>query len=217
MRILAIKSAFGVLVAMVASVIGSLPAVGALATFDGLTEGSQSTSFIDGGITFYDSHDWNGFSTVFVVERAEATLSDPAFSPNNVLGQGGYVPGPGAGFHGLGTFRMTTGLVENFINVEAFTFGSSHIGNSLNLEILLGGIVVGTTSSTVTTSTITHHNLSISGTSFDSARIFGSGSFQNGTVFSRFDNAQIGPVPEPATAGLLVMGVAGVLAHWRRR
>lgn len=217
MRFSTTSTSLALVLAIGTSVVVSLPAVGALATFDSLTEGSQTTTFIDGGVTFFDSIDFLGYSTIFVAERAEATITDLAFSPNNVIGQGGYSPGPGAGFHGVGTFRMTTGVVENFISVDAFTFGGSHIGNSLNLDILLGGFVVATTSVPITSSAITHHNLSFSGTNFDSARIYGSGSFQNGTVFARFDNVQIGPVPEPGTVSLVVLGCVGVLTGRRRQ
>ena len=187
-----------------ASFSGSNSANAALAQFDSLTEGNQSFTFSDGGITFFDSFDVNGFNVVFTVEQSDATLSGPFFSPDNTLGQGGFVPGPGAGFPLMGSFKMTTGSVENFINLDVFTFGSSHIGNSLNLEILLGGSVVGTTSFTVTGSAITHQSLTLSGTNFDTARIFGTGSFQNGTIFARVDNVQIGAIPEPSSCVLFL-------------
>ena len=203
-------------VALAGGIAGQGTAQAALANFDSLAEGNHSFSFTDGGVTFFSSFDVNGFNTVFTVEQSDATLSGPGFSPNNTLGQGGYVPGPGAGFHFIGSFKMTTGSVENSISVDAFTFGLSHIGNSLNLEILSGGTVVGSTSSLITTSTITHHNLSLSGTNFDTARIFGTGSFQNGSVFARFDNVQIGAIPEPGAASIALSGVVGVMVRRRK-
>ena len=204
------------LIALIGGLAGQGRAQAALANFDSLTEGNQGTTFSDGGVTFFDSFDWNGFSTVFTVEQANATLSGPGFSPNNTLGQGGFSPGPGASFSGTGQFKMTTGSVENFISVDLFTFGNNHIGNSLNLDILLGGSVVGTTFINVTTSAITDHNLSLVGTNFDTARIYGSGSFQNGTVFARFDNVQIGSIPEPSTASIALLGAVSILARRRR-
>ena len=217
MRASVLTICLGLLVSISIGAAGLKPAQAAFTNFDSLSEGFLTSTFTDGGITFFDSLDFNGFSSVFSAEQANGTLSGPFFSPNNVLGQGGFSAGPGAAFPATGTFKMTTGSVENFVSIEVFTFGSNHIGNSLNLEILLGGSVVGTTSFTVTGSAITHQNLSISGTNFDTARIFGTGSYQNGTVFARFDNAQLGAIPEPSTGVLLLLAAAGGLVGRRRR
>ncbi|QDS98067.1 hypothetical protein [Adhaeretor mobilis] len=205
------KTRHSILIAVVLSISSTLlvhrSAHAALATFDTLTEGNQGATLTDGGINFYDPVFTSGGSTVFMAEQADATLSGPFFSPNNVLGQGGFAPGSGAGFPIIGAFKMNTGNVETSISVEWFTLVSPNTaGNSIHLDISLGGTVVGGTSMVLSGSGIQHHTLALSGTPFDEARIYGTGSFQNGAFPGLFDNIRIEAIPEPTSFAILAIG-----------
>lgn len=184
----------------------------AIATFDSLSEGALDKSFTDGGITFFDLDDRaGGFPVTFTVERADGTLSGPGFSPPNTLGFGGWVPGSGAAFAQCGSFKFTTGAVQDFASIDVFEF-FSYAGNLISLEAYLGGALVNSTSIVLPGNfQINHWNMSVSGELFDTLVLTGSGPTDRGVFFGLVDNVVISP--EPAT----FVGLAFLCALRRRR
>ncbi|MCG3126704.1 MAG: hypothetical protein CHACPFDD_01557 [Phycisphaerae bacterium] len=184
----------------------------AIATFDGLSEGALDKSFTEGGITFFDLDDRaGGFPVTFTVERADGTLSGPGFSPPNALGFGGWVPGSGAAFAQCGSFKFTTGTIQDFASLDVFEF-FSYAGNLISLEAYLGGALVNSTSIVLPGNfQINHWNLSVSGEPFDTLVLIGSGPTDRGVFFGLVDNVVV--TPEPAT----VVGLTLLCGLARRR
>lgn len=200
--------------AIVAAALLAGAAGGATATFDTFPEGILGTSFTDGGITFFDfDRRLPGDPNLFVVEQADGTLSGPGFSPPNTLGFGGWAPGPSAAFSRCGSFRFTTGTVQDFASLEIFEFFSD-AGNVITLEAYLGSTLVNSDSITLPGGASIHHwTLSVSGEDFDSLRLISTGPGNDGVFFGLVDNVVV--TPEPATWTLL--SLACVALAGRRR
>lgn len=178
-----------------------------VATFDSLAEGVLGTTFTDGGITFSDLDDRaGGFPVPFTCERADGTMPGPGFSPPNALGFGSWVPGPGAAFSQVGSFRFTTGTIQTSASIDVFEWGTPG-GNFISLEAYLNGVLV--RSMTVQTPgdwQINHWNLHVSGASFDTLRINGSGPHSFGTFIGLVDNVVVIPAP-PTALALTLLGL----------
>ena len=161
------------------------------ANFDSLPEGPVDFSFVEDGITFFEADAYLGGFTRFVIEQADGTLGGPFFSPPNAMTMSGYVPGPSAGFSRMGSFKMTTNDVRNFVSLDLFVADNSR--NTITLEATLGGAAVASTAATLqgTNSSGVHHSLELDGVDFDELRLVGSGAFQSGAWFGMVDNVVI--------------------------
>lgn len=162
------------------------------ATFDALGEGALDISFTTEGITFFDLDDRAGGGPVtFAIEQSDGTLSGPGFSPPNALGFGGWAPGPYPAFGQCGSFKFTTGTVQNFASVDVFEW-MSYSGNTISLEAYLNGVLVNSMTIVLPgNGLINHWNLSVSGVLFDTLRVNGSGPTDRGVFFGLVDNVVV--------------------------
>ncbi|MCL4222442.1 MAG: hypothetical protein KJZ65_13845 [Phycisphaerales bacterium] len=184
-------------------------AVGGIATFDSFTEGVLGWSFWDAGIHFYNPDNYTPEGSRFICERADGTLSGPYFSSPNALTLTGYVPGPNAGYSRVGSFYASVGGPSDYARVEVFYFYLTSTGNTISMEALRNGVVVGSDSFVVTTPFQAHRTLEIDGPEFDEIRIVGSGPNEAGAMFALFDNFEIRGVPAPVSALVLVLPLVG--------
>ncbi|MCC5663962.1 PEP-CTERM sorting domain-containing protein [Nostoc sp. CHAB 5784] len=199
------------------------PATAALATFDSFTEGFDTPVLTDGGITFSDlDQRISGSTPTFIIERADESLRSP-FSPPNVLGFGGYAPGPGASFGRFGSLAISTGELASVASLDIFNLQFPATENILTLEAYLDGTLVGSNSVNFKTDDtgILYRQLSISDVTFDKLRLVASGSEDEGVLFIDIDNVRIDQtaiVPEPSSLlGLLMLGVSGVVFMLKRQ
>ena len=182
------------------------------ANFDDLGEGSEGSSFSDGGITFSDIDERipDTPGGTFDIEATTATL--PGFSAPNYLTFEGYVPGlnNGYGFGRFGSADIGFSGTATSASMDIFGFGKSST-NTLTLEALLAGTVVDTDTVTFqgSLSTVLYRPLAVSGT-FDSLQLVSAGTYELGTSFFGMDNVRITIVPEPSAAALLGCGLAGI-------
>jgi hypothetical protein len=192
----------------------------AVATFDSLSEGFYGTELIDGGIRFFDP-DWYipGEQTAIAIDRADENLGDdPFFSSPNGMGMGGYSPGPIGGGSRFGSlrFELESGGRGNAASVELW-FNQLDGPNMVILAAYFGGALVDATSvhGPINCCDV-HRHLELSGVVFDSLRLFGVGTVNDGAAFMLVDNVTISGVPLPA--GLWLMGSACVaFASFARR
>ena len=172
---------------------GAAGALAALATFDSFTEGYFATQIVDDGIRFFDLDRRMGDPEYFfTIERADGsglTAWPEFFSPPNVLGLGGWAPGPDVGFSRCGEFKFSIDQVATEARAEFFTF-LCHIGNTVTMEAWLGGEIVASDSFTFTTFALEHHTLEIVDVAFDTIRINGTGQDQ-GAFFAVVDNVYV--------------------------
>jgi len=183
------------------------------ANFDDLGEGTEGSSFSDGGITFSDIDeripDTPGGS--FDIEATIATL--PGFSAPNYLTFEGYVPGlnNGYSFGRFGSANIGFSGTATSASMDIFGFGKSST-NTLTLEALLAGTVVDTDTVTFQDAfnEVLYRPLAVSGT-FDSLQLVSAGTYELGTSFFGIDNVRITIVPEPTAAALLGCGLAGIV------
>ena len=191
-------------------VVGSAGAT--VATFDSLAEGDLGLSFTDSGMTFFNLDDRTGAGFVpFSCERADGILSGSGFSPSNALGFGSWVPGSGAAFQQCGSFWISPGAVQTFASVDVFEW-LSPAGNIISLEAYRNGVMVGSAGAVIPgNGLINHWTLSVSGVSFDTLRVVGSGPSDRGIFIGLVDNVLV--IPAPASA----VGLLSLLATCRRR
>ncbi|MCC7291115.1 MAG: hypothetical protein IT449_03520 [Phycisphaerales bacterium] len=175
-------------------VVGSVCGGGATAstsTFDEFVEGALDTSFTSGGVTFFDLDDRAGGTGIFTIEQADGTLSGPGFSPPNALGFGGWVPGPDAAFSQCGSFKFTTGSVQDYASVEVFEW-MSYAGNTISLEAYRNGVMVNSMTVDIPGNfQINHWSLTVSGVAFDTLRVNGAGPTDRGVFFGLVDNVLV--------------------------
>ncbi|MBK7876498.1 MAG: hypothetical protein IPJ77_12245 [Planctomycetes bacterium] len=173
-------------------VLSAVSRANGVASFNTLTEGNLGTLFTDGGITF--SNPSNGLiGTVnFMCEDASGTFAGfPGFSAPNVLGMGGHVPGPGAGYPRFKSFEATTGQIEAVASVTAFLV-SNNPGNQLILELWLGGAVVASTSYTVASAPLYQQvQLASYDVPYDHIVVRAQGPTDGGVVFACFDEVAL--------------------------
>lgn len=175
------------------------------ANFDSLTEDVITPYLEDGGIIFFDLDrriEGDVVPTPFGIERADATLSGPFFSSPNTLAFGGYSPGPGAAFTRCGEFkfRLVSGGTGHFASLELFTF-LSYPGNRVTLEALRNGVRVGSTTITINSIGLSHWTIAVSDVTFDTLRLYGSGTQDRGVFFGLVDNVVISPDEETEQDG----------------
>ena len=192
----------------------------AVADFDSLTEGFYGTELIDGGIRFFDP-DWYipGEHTAIAIDRADENLGDdPFFSSPNGMGMGGYVPGPNGGGSRFGSlsFELDGGGRGDSASVDVY-FNELDAPNRLVLAAYLGDALVGATSVAGPINCCdVHRRLELSGITFDSLRLFGVGSENDGAAFMLVDNVTINSAV-PLPAGLWLLGSACALLGRRAR
>ena len=181
------------------------------ATFDGFSEGFSSPVLTDGGITFFgldrrvpDDPPDPGF----IIESTTSLSHLPGFTPSNVLGFGGYAPGPGVAFARIGEFRLTTGRPETEANLNFYGFADQS-STVLTLEASYNGVVVGSDSTNLAGEggVIAHWALQVSGVLFDELRVVSSGPVNEGTAFLAADTVTIGNQALPPVGG------CGATAH----
>ena len=163
-----------------------------VASFDTLTEGNLGTLFTNGGITF--SNPSNGLiGTVnFMCEEATSmpSILGP-YTPPNILGMGGYVPGPGHGYPRFKSLEATTGQVEAVAHVTAHLLNVNP-GNQIVLELWLGGAVVASTSYTVLNSPQYQWvQLASYDIPFDHVVVRAQGPTDGGVVYACFDDVAL--------------------------
>ncbi len=143
-----------------------------VATFDALPEGDVFRSYTEDGVTVSDMTNLvDPPPGVMVSERADGNLAGmPGFTPNVVLGFGGYVPGTGVAFGQFGGLTVRGTGPNNHGRVEIFHLGNG--GNTLRLEAIRLGAVVATDSVDLNSwGGVTHDMLEVSGVRFDRLRL----------------------------------------------
>jgi len=184
------------------------------ANFDDLTEGSEGSSFSDGGISFSNIDERILGPTFYTFDIQATTANLPGFSPPNYLTFVGYTPGDTSGYS-FGRFGSATiGFpgIASFASMDIFGFGTSSL-NTLTLEAMLGDNVVDSDTVTFYSTNpggVVYLPLSVSGI-FDSLELVAAGSDNNGTDFFGMDNVNITVVPEPSVNGLVCCVLAGVI------
>jgi hypothetical protein len=169
------------------------PALAGTAHFDIYPEGIIGTSFNESGITFSNlDNTLQPIGTAsFICEEADGTLTGmQGFSTPNCLGSVGWSPGPGASFGRTKSYEMSTGQTANHATLELF-LGGSYAGNTVTLEAYMGALLVGSNGITVSGGFPEHHQLAISGVSFDRLRLVGGGPTDSGVFFGLVDNVTI--------------------------
>lgn len=204
------------------------------ANFDADTEGFKGLSFTSGGITFFDANNVSGFypdgeafgptdnGNDLIVENALFAANDfPAFlSAKNALTFGtAFIPGDNVSLGALATVSMTTGKVENSVELDMVYYENGPWGGiEVVMEALMDGSVVGSTSFFVSNNDPTGRDnpagihLSLDGVNFDTVRVFARLQGEYTTIRALFDNVSI--VPSPGAAVLL--GIGAIAARRRR-
>lgn len=205
--------------AVVAALVFAPLARSETATFDGLPEGNAGLTFTTAGITFFGA-DWRfpGVPppTPFHIDNDSGEVNPPLFTSPNALTIATSDPGPQSGFYRTGEFSATlANQIRTYASVDVF-FSEGHQGNTISLEALLGGAVVGADTITLPGGIgYASRRFVVSGVDFDTIRLIGRGDVEAGCFFGRMDNVRIDFVPAP-TAALTLAGAAAGLARRRR-
>jgi hypothetical protein len=202
------------MIAAMAAVTAAAAANAELAHFDDLQEGGFFETLVTGGITF---HDYDARfpgeppPDPFCIEDASGDLTGmPGFSPNNTLGFFGYSPGPGTAFSRIGSIWFDAAVSGTEASLQLFV--TSQAGNFVTMEAYDAGSVVATDVVDLDfQGFFTHFEMSITGVTFDTVRLIGSGAQNDGTFFAVVDNVAITTVPEPATFVAIGLGVLALL------
>ncbi len=165
------------------------------ANFEAQSEGWFAQTYTEGPITLQnlDGAIPGQTTYVFAIDRADATLGGlPGFTPVNAMGFGGYSPGTDTAFTRCKSFDIVwTGGLASEAQIEVYEPGND-AQNSISLEALLGGsVVASTTIQWPGGFTLRHHTLHVSGASFDSLRVVGSGPNDSGVFFAVVDTLRI--------------------------
>lgn len=193
------------------------------ATFDEYGEGYFATELDSGGIHFSNlESNLPGGGQVFTIEASNPGDLGSSFTPPNVLGFLGYVPGTGTAF---GRFKsMDIGLVSSgyemhSISLDLYTFLLQDFGNTVTLAGYKDNALVDSVTVTPGTFFVDHRHLSLSNDDYDVFRVFSEGTVDTGVVFANFDNVHIAAtaVPEPASMAVIGVGLLGVILKKRRR
>ncbi|QOI99404.1 MAG: hypothetical protein HRU70_02430 [Phycisphaeraceae bacterium] len=187
-----------------------------IANFDSLSEGQSFDVLTTGGIRFHDVITYGGGSTNFTIEDASSGFLGAGLSNPNVLGFGGYVPGPDMQFGGIKSFQFTSDTVATTAGLDVWTFQGEPGLNTLTLRGYAAGLVIQTVSFSFDfTPTPTHRRLDLPTGVYDRFELFSSGPAQGGDSTIVVDNVTVAAVPAPATMAVFTLGL-GVLARRRR-
>ena len=186
------------------------------AHFDSLVEGQGFDELSTGGMRFHDVITYGGGFTNFTIEDASSGFLGAGLSYPNVLGFGGYVPGPDMQFGGIKAFWFTSDTVATTAGLDVWTFQGEPGLNTLTLRGYAGGLVIQTVSFSFDfTPTPTHRRLDLPIDTYDSFELFSSGAAQGGDSTIVVDNVTVAAVPAPSTMAVFTLGF-GVLARRRR-
>lgn len=187
-----------------------------IANFDNLVEGQGFDMFSTGGIRFHDVITYSGGYTNFTIEDASSGFLGAGLSSPNVLGFGGYVPGPNVQFGGIKAFSFTSDTVATTAGLDVWTFQGEPGLNTLTLRGYAAGLVIRSVSFSFDfTPTPTHRRLDLPIGTYDSFELFSSGPAQGGDSTIVVDNVTVAAVPVPATMAVFALGL-GVFARRRR-
>jgi hypothetical protein len=200
----------------------------AVATFDNLTEGFYGSDLVNGGIHLFDPDYYlPGEIGIFAIDQADGNLGDDRFfGPPNGMGLNGYSPGPigGGSRFGSVSFELADGRQGISATVDVW-INLLDGANKLILAAYAGDQLV---DFAIVAGPIdccdVHKRLRVGGQPFDTVRLFGVGTFENGAAFLLVDNMRIRPftgieaVPLPGAFWLLgsALGVAPWMARRRR-
>lgn len=187
----------------------------AVATFDDLPEGGFTTLLNNGGITFSNLD--GGFPDFdsFAIDNVSGAYAGAAgYSAPNVLTFNAYDVGSQASFGRMKSFDFTTGALASSASFTVLSIFNDP-GNTLILQGLLNGAVVGSTTLALTTEIRGVQSLALGEGLYDSFRVDSVSA--EGAVFVGLDNVTINAVPEPATFALLGFGALGLLCRGKRR
>lgn len=189
------------------------------ATFDEFSEGFFSNDLSSGGVHFYAIDQNLGGGDNFTIEWANSSDLGAWFTPPNVLGFGGYVPGSGEAFGRLKSFKFALanqGFHMQSVSMDFWTFLLQSFGNSVTLEGWYQGQLVNSDSYSPGTFSVVHRTLSLPTDDYDEFRILCDGPIDNGVLFADVDNVRIQAQPVPEPLPLLILA-PGLLLICRRR
>jgi len=225
--------------------IGMLALLGASAmaevsvsNYDDLSEAFYGESFNYNGVTYsdvnnvagvfpggdtFDASGINGLGNTIIVEDATLLYNDfPTWgSANNALTFGtSFVTGGNLSIGALSTVTMTLDSVSDFASVEmAFYENGPWGGIEYHLDAMMGGVVVGTDSFTISDlggrDNLAFNSLSVDGVEFDSLRLYGTFGTENSGGRALLDNLTLNSVPAPGSMAMLI-GTMGMMARRRR-
>lgn len=183
-----------------------------LANFDSFVEGQWFDTLTTNGIRFHDVTTHGGGYTNFTIENATSGFLGVGLSSPNVLGFGGYVPGPDMQFGGIGALWFTSDTIATTAGLDIWTFQGEVGLNTLVLAGYQGADVVDTVSFSFDfTPTPTHQRLDLPSNTYDSFRLSSSGPAHLGDACIVIDNVTVAPVPEPASLAILGLGLSALI------
>ncbi len=210
-----------------------------VSNYDDLSEDFYGESFHYNGVTYSDVNNVDGvfpggdtfdagggvegLGTEIIVENATLLYNDfPAWgSANNALTFGtSFVVGDNLSIGALSTVTMTLDSVSDFASVEMAFFENGPWGGIVyHLDAMMGGMVVGTDSFTISDlggrDNVAFSTLSVDGVEFDSLRLYGTFGSDNSGGRALLDNLTINSVPAPSSMALL-LGAGGLMSRRRR-
>jgi len=182
-----------------------------IANFDSLLEGDVFDTFVDGGITFSNVFNHQTSYTNFAIEDASAGGLGSSFTSPNVLGFGGYVPGPGVAFGAFGGLTFSAGTGATTAGLDLWTFPLNMGGNTITLTGYKQGAFVDSVSYNVpsVSTSILHHRFDLPTDDYDVFKLTSDGPSIQGDSFIDIDNVtvQATAVPEPATVAVFSFGL----------
>lgn len=225
-------------IGMLALISGSAMADVSVSNYDDLAEAFYGQSFSYNGVTYsdvnnvagvfpsgdtFDASGINGLGNSVIVEDATLLYNDfPTWgSANNALTFGtSFVTGGNLSIGALSTVTMTLDSVSDFASVEmAFYENGPWGGIEYHMDAMMGGVVVGTDSFTISDfggrDNIAFDSLSVDGVEFDSLRIYGTFGAENSGGRALLDNLTLNSVPAPGSMAM-IMGTMGMMARRRR-
>jgi len=202
----------------------NVPAFGAIANFDSLSEGTSGLSITDNGIVFSDFIAGYTMGPPELAILSNDQLTSP-FSPPNYLSSQGSISEVDTNLGAFGSMRISTGAQADSVSLDLFTSNSfAQYDSIVVLDAYLDGTLVGSTSKALSeftpTQGVLHHNLSLSGLLFDDLQLYTPDAFADGVIALGIDNVEMSvileddtTVPEPVTLlGTATVALFGLFA-----
>ena len=204
------------------------PAFAQFANFDSDAEGFYGDAYMNGGISFYDCNNVNGFypdgqaftpddlGTQLIVERAVVVFNDfPDYvsSPNMLNFGKSFVNGDSVTLGPIATVSMSAGAAYSAGGFDLVYYENGPWGGiEVTLEALSRGSVVGSTSFTVADGGGRDNPAAVhmfySGAEFDTMRLFATLNGEYTTLRGLVDNVHF--VPTPGVASVAGLGLFGL-------
>lgn len=199
------------------------------ANFDSDAEGFYGDSYSDGGISFFDCNNVNGFypdgqpftpdelGTQFIIERAVVVANDfPDYvsSPNMLNFGKSFIDGDNVTLGPIATFSMSAGSAVSEGSLDLVYYENGPWGGiDVTLEALSRGSVVGSSSFTVADGGGRDNpaavHMSVAAASFDTMRLYATLNGDYTTLRGLVDNVNLVPAPGAlSVAGLGLLGLA---------